>query len=172
MGACVGVRGNRVKNIVRELYNEKIDIIPFSNNLLELLQNILAPIEIRKINVNEEDSVVSIVVDDEDFAVVIGKKGMNARLIGKLIDRQLEVQRLTDYNCTMALLREEWASATDDLSLDQPLDSVEGLSSLIVDHLVAEGYDTIRSLLRAKPEKLASIPGADKVLEQIRKQRT
>ena len=172
VGACVGVRGNRVKNIVRELYNEKIDIIPFSNNLLELLQNILAPIEIRKINVNEEDSVVSIVVDDEDFAVVIGKKGMNARLIGKLIDRQLEVQRLTDYNCTMALLREEWASATDDLSLDQPLDSVEGLSSLIVDHLVAEGYDTIRSLLRAKPEKLASIPGADKVLEQIRKQRT
>ena len=172
VGACVGVRGNRVKNIVRELYNEKIDIIPFSNNLLELLQNILAPIEIRKINVNEKDSVVSIVVDDEDFAVVIGKKGMNARLIGKLIDRQLEVQRLTDYNCTMALLREEWASATDDLSLDQPLDSVEGLSSLIVDHLVAEGYDTIRSLLRAKPEKLASIPGADKVLEQIRKQRT
>jgi len=172
VGACVGMRGNRVKNIVRELHNEKIDIIPASNDLVESLQNILSPIEIRKINVNEEDNSVSIVVDDDDFAAVIGKKGMNARLISKLIGKHLEAQRLTDYNCTMAILREEWAAATDDVSLDQPLQSIEGLSSLIVDHLVAEGYDTIRSLLIATPEKLASIPGADKVLEQIRKQRT
>lgn len=172
VGACVGMRGNRVKNIVRELHNEKIDIIPFASDVIELLQNILSPLEIRKIKVNEEDNSISIVVDDDDFAAVIGKKGMNARLISKLIGKQLEVQRLTDYNRTMAILREEWA-ATDDDSLDQPLQSLEGsVSSLIIDHLVAEGYDTIRSLLIASPEKLASIPGADKVLEQIRKQRT
>jgi len=170
VGACVGMRGNRVKNIVRELHNEKIDIIPSASELIELLQNILSPIEIRKININEEDNSLSIVVDDDDFAAVIGKKGMNARLISKLIGKHLEVQRLTDYHRTMAILREEWAS-TDDASLDQPLESIEGLS-LIIDHLVAEGYDTIRSLLIATPEKLASIPGADKVLEQIRKQRT
>lgn len=172
VGACVGMRGNRVKNIIRELHNEKIDIIPFSNDLLELLQNILSPIEIRKINVNEEDESLSIVIEDDDFAAVIGKKGMNARLISKLIGYHLEVQRMTDYNRTMAIQREEWAAATDDKTLDQPLSSLEGLSSLIIDHLVAEGYDTIRSLLIASPEKLASIPGADKVLEQIRKQRT
>ncbi|MFI5343525.1 MAG: transcription termination factor NusA [Chlamydiales bacterium] len=176
VGACVGMRGNRVKNIVRELHNEKIDIIPFTNDLVEGLQNILSPIEIRKINVNEEDESISIVVDDDDFAAVIGKKGMNARLIGKMIGYHLEVQRMTDYNRTMAIQREEWAAATDDTTLDQPLQSIEGLSSLIVDHLVAEGYDTVRSLLKATPEQLASIPGistemADKVLEQIRKQR-
>lgn len=171
VGACVGMRGNRVKNIVRELHNEKIDIIPFSNDVMELLQNILSPIEIRKINTNEEDQSISIVVEDEDFAAVIGKKGMNARLISKLVGYHLEIQRMTDYNRTMAIQREEWASAEDD-SLNQPLTSVEGLSRLIVDNLLAEGYDTIRSLLIASPEKLASIPGADKVLEQIRKQRT
>ncbi len=78
VGACVGMRGNRVKNIVRELHNEKIDIIPFSGDAIELLQNALVPIEIRKINLNEDDRVISIVVEDDDFAAVIGKKGMNA----------------------------------------------------------------------------------------------
>lgn len=175
VGACVGMRGNRVKNIVRELHNEKIDIIPFSADPIELLQNALAPIEIRKINLNEDDHVISIVVDDDDFAAVIGKKGMNARLNSQLIGYGLDVQRMTDYNRTMAIQRQELAS-TNDPTLDQPLESIEGVNSLIFDHLVAEGYNTLRSLLQATPEQLATIPGislelADKILEQIRKQR-
>lgn len=175
VGACVGMRGNRVKNIVRELHNEKIDIIPYSADPIELLQNALSPIEIRKISLNEEDHVISIVVEDEDFAAVIGKKGMNARLNSRLIGYDLEVQRMTDYNRTMAIQRHELAS-TDDPTLDQPLTAIEGVNSLIFDHLVTEGYSTPRSLLQATPEQLATIPGislelADKILEQIRKQR-
>lgn len=175
VGACVGMRGNRVKNIVRELHNEKIDIIPFSNDPIELLQNALSPIEIRKINLNEEDQIISIVVDDDDFAAVIGKKGMNARLNSRLIGYDLEVQRMTDYNRTMEIQRHELAS-TDDPSLDLPLESIEGVNKLIFDHLVAEGYTTLRHLLQASPEQLAAIPGisremADKILEKIRKQR-
>ena len=122
------MRGNRVKNIVRELHNEKIDIIPFSADPIELLQNALSPIEIRKINLNEEDQVISIVVEDDDFAAVIGKKGMNARLNSRLIGYDLEVQRMTDYNRTMAIQRQELAS-TDDPTLDQPLESIEGVNS-------------------------------------------
>lgn len=176
VGACVGMRGNRVKNIVRELHNEKIDIIPYSSDLLGMLQNILSPIEIRKINVNEEDESISIVVEDDDFAAVIGKKGMNARLTSKLVGYQLDVQRMTDYNRTSAIQRDEWASTNDPI-LDTKLVDIEGLSSLIIDQLVAEGYETVGSLLKATPEELAAIPGikpdiADKVLEQIRKQRT
>ncbi len=71
VGACVGMRGVRVKNVVRELHNEKIDIIPFSQDPIELLQNALSPIEIRKINISEDDNSISIVVGDEDFAAVI-----------------------------------------------------------------------------------------------------
>ncbi|MBA3722149.1 MAG: transcription termination/antitermination protein NusA [Parachlamydiaceae bacterium] len=176
VGACVGMRGNRVKNIVRELHNEKIDIVPFSQDPIELLQNALTPIEIRKINLNEDDKVISIVIDDEDFATVIGKKGMNARLNSRLIGYELEVQRMTDYNKTMEIRRFEMAS-TEDPTLDQPIQSIEGLSSLVIDHLAAEGYNTLRSLLTAAPEQLAAIPGisremADKILDQIRKQRT
>lgn len=185
VGACVGMRGNRVKNIVRELHNEKIDIIPFSTDSIELLQNALSPIEIRKINLNEEDKTLSIVVEDEDFATVIGKKGMNARLNSRLIGYNLEVQRMTDYNRAMAIQRTELASK-DDPILDQPLKEIDGINNLgfnklvfedIFEHLEAKKLGTMRALLQATPEQLVtpgiiSLEMADKILEQIRKQRT
>lgn len=175
VGACVGMRGNRVKNVVRELHNEKIDIIPFAADAVDLLQNALSPIEIRKISVSDEDNTISIVVEDDDFAAVIGKKGMNARLNSRLIEHELEVQRMSDYNKTMAIQRNELASA-DDPTLDEPLTSMDGINKLIFEHLVAEGFNTPRSLLLSSPEKLAQVPGisldmANKILEQIRKQR-
>lgn len=179
VGACVGMRGNRVKNVVRELNNEKIDIVPFSQDSIELLQNALAPIEIRKISVDDEDPdhrVVSIVVDDEDYPAVIGKKGMNARLNSELIECELDVQRMSDYNRAMALQRTELASS-EDTTLDEPVSQIEGVSSLILEHLTAEGFGTVRKLLTASPEQLAQVSGisletADSILEKIRKQRT
>lgn len=175
VGACVGMRGNRVKNVVRELNNEKIDIIPFSDDPVELLQNALSPIEIRKISVNEDDQVISIVVDDEDYAAVIGKRGMNARLNSQLIEHELEVQKMSEHNRMMALQRMELAES-DDPELDQPLDSITGVNKFIFENLVSEGFNTPRSLLTASPEKLAAIPGisiemADLILDQIRKER-
>ncbi len=175
VGACVGMRGIRVKNIVRELHNEKIDIIPHFNDTLQLLQSALSPIEIRKINLNEEDNIVSIVVDDEDYATVIGKRGLNAKLNSELIGAHLEVQRMSDYNKTMALQRIKLASS-EDPELDETLKQIDGISSLIIEHLITEGFNTPRTLLMATPEQLAAIPGisletADKILEQIRKQR-
>lgn len=175
VGACVGMRGMRVKNVMRELHSEKIDIIPYSQDPIELLQNALSPIEIRKINVNSDDQVISIVVEDEDFAAVIGKKGMNARLNGELVGHDLEVQRMTDYNKVMAIHRSELA-ATDDPTLDQELEPIEGISNLLFEHLKAEDFKTPRSLLMTSPENLAlklkiSVEEADKILEKIRKQR-
>lgn len=175
VGACVGMRGIRVKNVVRELHNEKIDIIPFSQDAVELLQNALSPIEIRKVSVSEDEGTVSIVVEDDDFAAVIGKKGMNARLNSQLIGYELDIQRMSDYNRTKTLQRSELAES-DDPTLDEPLTEIEGINNLIFEHMVAEGYNTPRRLLTTSPEQLATIPGisletADKILEQIRKQR-
>ncbi len=175
VGACVGMRGNRVKNVVRELHNEKIDIIPFSNNPVELLQNALNPIEIRKISINEEDGIISIVVDDEDYAKVIGKRGMNARLNGQLIGFELEIQKMTDYTRTMAIERTELASS-DDPTLDETLKEIEGVNKMIFENLLSEGFTTPRKLLLATPDQLSAISGisldlADHILKQIRKQR-
>lgn len=176
VGACVGMRGVRVKNVVRELNNEKIDIVPFAQDPVELLQNALSPIEIRKISINDEDKIISIVVEDDDFAAVIGKKGMNARLNGQLIGYELEIQRMTDYNRLMVMQSSELASS-DDPTLDEPLTSIDGINKLIVDQLTAEGF-TLRKLLMMTPKELTDmkIPGidskaADKILEQVRKKR-
>lgn len=175
VGACVGMRGSRVKNIVREINNEKIDIIPFSDDPIELLQNALSPIEIRKIKVNEEDKVISIVVEDDDLAAVIGKRGMNARLNSQLIGYELEVQKMSEYKRALALQQLELAELNDP-TLDEPLKEIEGVNKLIFEHLVAEGYNTPRALLKASTEQLAAIPGisaemADRILEELRKQR-
>lgn len=174
VGACVGMRGSRVKNVLSELHNEKIDIIPYAQDPVELLQNALSPIEIRKISVNEEDKIISIVVDDQDFAAVIGRKGMNARLNSELIGYELEIQRMNDYNKTMALRRTELATS-DDPTLDVPLTEIEGINKFIVEQLVEEKY-TPRMLLMISSDELASklkisLEMADKILEQIRKQR-
>jgi N utilization substance protein A len=174
VGACVGLRGNRVKNIIRELNNEKIDIIPFSDDPIQLLQNALSPIEIKKINVSDDQETISIVVDDEQYPAVLGKRGMNARLNGQLIDAELEVQKMSQYQAAMNSERAEMASV-DDPVLDEPL-QIEGLSGLIVESLISAGYDTQRKVLSATREQLATIPEisldmADKILEKIRKKR-
>lgn len=175
VGACVGMRGQRVKNVVRELHNEKIDIIPFSEDPVELLQNALSPIEIRKISVSEEDSLISIVIDDQDYAAVIGKRGMNARLNSELIGYELEVQKMTDYNRAMAVQRLELAES-DDPTLDSSIETIAGINQLIVGQL-KEKFPTVRSVLQSTPEELSSsanisIEMADKILDQARKQRT
>jgi transcription termination/antitermination protein NusA len=171
VGSCVGVRGGRVKNVIRELKSEKIDIIPHSDEPIELLQNSLSPLEVKKANINEEDKVIAIVVQDDDFANAVGKKGVNLRLTGQLVGYKIEIQKLTDYNRTMLLQREELASSEDSI-LDEPLTSLEGISHLVFDNLVAEGLNTPRRILQLPIEKLKAIPGisgeiADRILDKI-----
>ncbi|MCB1136447.1 MAG: transcription termination/antitermination protein NusA [Chlamydiia bacterium] len=175
VGACVGMRGSRVKNVVRELNNEKVDIIPFADEPVELLQNALSPIEIRKVRYDEEERTISIVVDDDDFATVIGRKGMNARLNGELLQVELDAQKMSDYHRSMALQRMQLAQS-EDPKLDEPLETLPGVNALILENLIAEGFDTERKLLLVKPEELAAVPGisldmADSILEQLRKER-
>lgn len=174
VGACVGVRGTRVKNVIRELNNEKIDIIPYSEDKLQLLENALAPIEIKKISVSEDESTISIVVDDEAYPTVLGKKGMNIRLCGQLIGAELDVQRMSEYQTAMNIQRTQ-LSLMDDPTLDEQL-TIEGMSSFILESLITAGYDTPRKVLSATPAELSNIPEispeiADKILEEVRQKR-
>lgn len=176
VGACVGMRGTRVKNIIRELNNEKIDIFlyPADGDRVHLLQNALAPVLIKKINISEDGRLVSIVVADEDYPSVLGKGGMNARLLARLIDGELSVQKMTDYQNALSIERAQMA-IVDDPALDLPL-VVEGMSPMIRASLISAGYDTPRKLLNSNPQELAQIPEislemADKILEQIRNKR-
>ncbi|MCH9633319.1 MAG: Transcription termination/antitermination protein NusA [Chlamydiae bacterium] len=162
VGACVGMRGSRVKNVVRELNNEKIDIIPYADDPIELLQNALSPVEIKKISINEQDRIVTIVVDDDDFPTVIGKKGMNARLNGRLIDAEITVKRMTEYRKVLAIQKIELAES-EDPSLDQPLELRE-VNNMIVENLIEAGFDTKRKILQATSEQITEVPGVSEAM--------
>ncbi len=166
------MRGARIKNIIRELNDEKIDIVNYSPVPTELLQNLLCPIEIQKIAILEDDKVIAIVVHDSDYATVIGKRGINARLISQILGYELEVQRMSEYNKLLEIQRLQLAEFDNPL-LDEPLE-IEGISKLVIQNLVYAGYDTVRKLLLASANDLAAVPGislelAYKILEQVSK---
>lgn len=175
VGACVGIRGNRVKNVIRELNNEKIDIIPYSEDPARLLQNAMHPLEIKKMFISDDKSTINIIVNDEDYPAALGKRGMNARLNGELADVELRVEKMSQYQNVMNIERAQLAQI-DDPTLDERL-SIEGVSGMIIESLISAGFDTSRKVLNATTDELAKIPEisiemADKILEQIRKKRT
>ncbi len=174
VGACVGVRGSRVKNLIRELNNEKIDIMPYSEDPIRLLQNALSPIEVKKMSLSDDKSTIFIIVEDELYPTLLGKRGLNAKLNGELLGLQLQIQKLSEYQAAMDVEREQMASI-EDPELDAEL-AIEGMSPMIVESLISAGYDTLRKVLSATPKELSNIPEisldmADKILEQIRKKR-
>lgn len=174
VGTCVGVRGTRIKNIIRELNNEKIDVVPYSDDTIQLLENLLAPAEVRKMK--EYDSRIWIVVMDEDYPTVIGKRGMNARLIGQMIGKEIDVQKISEYQKLLTIQMVELAES-EDPTFDEKL-KIEGLSGLILESLVSAGYDTMRKFMQATPADISSkVPGvnyydlASRILDQIQKKK-
>ena len=172
VGSCVGVRGTRVKNIIREIDNEKIDIIPFAEDPIVLLQRAIDPIEIKKIHVDDEEGVVSIVCADEDYPTILGRKGMNIRLIGNLIERELEVQKMSAYSQASRIERQQLA-LSENPALDAPLE-LKGISSFALDSLTGAGFTTPGQLLRADPVEIAeksdlSPELVESILEQVEK---
>lgn len=93
VGACVGLRGARVKNIVRELNNEKVDIIRWSENTREFVEDALKPAKIRSIALDEENRRVRVTVDEEELSKAIGRRGQNARLTSRLVGWDVQVEK-------------------------------------------------------------------------------
>ncbi|MBI5273707.1 MAG: transcription termination/antitermination protein NusA [Chlamydiales bacterium] len=146
VGACVGVRGTRVKNIIKELNNEKIDILPYSDDLQDLLTNILSPVVPKKMDVDDNDTII-LVVADEDYPTVLGKKGCNARLIAELIEHEVKVYKQSEYG-KQELFERKQIALMEDPTLDEVL-SIEGVNPLILDSITTAGYDTPRKILTA-----------------------
>ncbi len=171
VGTCVGVRGTRIKNVIRELNNEKIDVVPYSEDSFELLQNLLAPTQIRKCRM--KDGRIFLVVADEDYPAVIGKRGMNARLIGRILECAIDVQKISEYQKILAVRMVELGDSPN-VSLDEPL-RVEGVSPLILQGLIGAGYLTLRQFMHADPAEISQkVPGvnyydlADKIADQLK----
>jgi N utilization substance protein A len=98
VGACVGMKGTRVQSIVRELRGERIDIIPWTDDLRVLIAKALSPAVVESIGINEEEKSAMVVVSDQQLSIAIGKKGQNVRLAMKLTGWDIDIISDTEYN--------------------------------------------------------------------------
>lgn len=176
LGACVGVRGTRVKNIIRELNNEKIDIVIYTEDPVQLLYALLHPIEPKKLNYDQENGKISLIVEDEDYPIVIGKRGMNARLNAELVGCELDVKKLSEYQAELSFERQQ-IQLEESPELDVELEAIEGMNQFVIESLKEAGFDTPRKILNVSSKELSketgiSVEMAEDLMEKLRKIRT
>ncbi|MGC8824999.1 MAG: transcription termination factor NusA [Bacteroidales bacterium] len=132
VGACVGMKGSRIHGIVRELRNENIDVINYTNNTQLLIQRALAPAKISSIKLDEANKRAEVYLQPKEVSLAIGKGGMNIKLASQLTGYEIDVYR-------------ESAEDEEDVSLDEFADEID---EWIIDELKAIGCDTAKSVLQ------------------------
>jgi N utilization substance protein A len=152
VGACVGMRGSRVQAVVAELQGEKIDIIQWSPDDPAFIVNALAPAEVSKVVMDEEDNRVEVVVPDEQLSLAIGRRGQNVRLASQLTGWQIDI--ITESQESERRQR-EFAERTQ--LFQEALDVDEVIAQL----LVTEGFATVEDVAYVEPSEIASIEGFD-----------
>ena len=139
VGACVGMKGSRIHGIVRELKNENIDIVNFTNNTVLFIQRALTPAKVTKIDLDVENERASVYLEPDQVSLAIGKGGTNIKLASKLTGLELDVFRNND------------ELEIDDVDLDEFKDEIE---AWIIESLKNIGCDTARSVLDLSKEEL------------------
>src|SRR6202044_254045 len=109
VGACVGARGSRVRMVTNELRGERVDVVPFSDDPVELIQNALAPARVREVRLDEETGTATVIVSDFQLSLAIGKEGQNARLSARLSGWRVDIKSETQLAEEEARYGEEWA---------------------------------------------------------------
>jgi N utilization substance protein A len=161
VGACVGMRGSRVKNIVSELQGEKIDIIRWSDNTREYITASLSPAKISEIKLDKEKQKAEVIVPEDQLSLSIGKRGQNVRLASRLVGWELDIR-------TKPELKEEAQPKEE-----QSIADIHGVGEKILSTLVEAGFSTLESLASADVEALSQIKGvgtkkAEKIIKEAK----
>jgi N utilization substance protein A len=149
VGACVGLRGQRVKNIVRELNNEKVDIIKWDPNIRVYITHALAPAQLKNFDIDEANRRVRIIVSEDQLSLAIGKRGQNARLTSKLTGWHVDIE--AEAVVTMGF----------EQKVAQAVDAVAGIQGITRDQaniLVHKGFLSFEDLMQAEASDLAEMP--------------
>jgi N utilization substance protein A len=146
VGACVGMKGSRVQNVVQELRGEKIDIIPWHMDPAKFVCNALAPAEISRVIIDESNNLMEVIVPDEFLSIAIGKKGQNVRLASKLTSWHLDVKSESRYN-------EAMQTGYDSLV------ALPGVGISLADALYESGFYSAEEISEANIEDLVQIRG-------------
>jgi len=158
VGACVGLRGQRVKNIVRELNNEKIDIIPWDEDIETYVTNALSPAEIKRLAVDENRKRIHIFVEPDQLSLAIGRRGQNARLTSILTGWQIDIDPEEEVKVGF---EEQVAEAVDALA------AIPGIEKAQADAIVHAGLLTLDALNGVEADDLKEIPGLEDSAETV-----
>lgn len=148
VGACVGMKGSRVQQIVQELRGEKIDIVPWNEDITRFAANALAPAEISRIFLDEENKELEIVVPDNQLSLAIGKRGQNVRLAAKLTGWRIDI------------LSESAASARTAEAIFN-LMLIPGMNQTMAQNIFQSGFGNFQLIADASVEDIMTIPGYD-----------
>ncbi len=156
VGACVGMKGSRIHGIVRELKNENIDVINWTNNIQLLIQRALTPAKITSMELDNEKKHASVYLKPDQVSLAIGRRGVNIKLASELTGYELDVYRDSEEET------EEF-----DVDLEEFADEIE---TWVIDELKRVGCDTAKSVLRLTPEELERRTDLEKeTIDDVRK---
>ncbi|AAS94992.1 transcription termination factor NusA [Nitratidesulfovibrio vulgaris] len=147
VGACVGIRGSRIQNVVQELRGERIDIVVWSPEIATYARNALSPAVISRIVVDEEENLLEVIVPDDQLTNAIGRKGQNVKLAAKLLGWKIDIYTETRYNEANAIGR--------------GLEQIASVAEISIEQFVTAGFQSIERLREASDEELASGLGID-----------
>jgi len=152
VGACVGMRGSRVQSVVNELSGEKIDIVHWSEDVAALVVSALAPAEIQKVIIDEQNKRLEAILSEENLSKAIGRRGQNVRLASKLINYEIDILTEKEESEKRQLeFKEKTEIFVKNLEVDETLGQL----------LVAEGFSTIEEISKAPSEDISKIEAID-----------
>jgi len=165
VGACVGMRGSRVKNIVSELHGEKIDIVRFSSDMKEYIQAALSPAEISQIQINAGDKKANIIVADDQLSLAIGKHGQNVRLASRLLGWELNIFSADQWKAQKEAQEKEEAAAEATAGAEgtATIADLSGVGEKLRENLKEAGFDSLSKIAASCVEELTKIKGVGEV---------
>jgi len=176
VGACVGMRGNRVRNIVNEMNGEKIDIVRFNDDIREYIKASLSPAKISEIKLDKEKLKAEVVVDNDQLSLAIGKHGQNVRLASRLVGWELDIR--TKAPPAQEPKKEEAAKeepqVQEEVAAAASLEGLPGVGEKTLANLKKAGFKTIDDILQATAGDLIKVDGigekkAAKILQEAKK---
>lgn len=161
VGACVGMRGSRVKNIVSELQGEKIDIVRYASDIKEYIQAALSPAEISQIQLDFDEKKANIIVADDQLSLAIGRHGQNVRLASQLVEWELNLFSFEQWK-ELQDKQETEVESTED-SEEVSIADLSGVGDKLVEQLTEAGFDMLEKIAEADINALIQIKGLGKV---------
>ena len=154
VGACVGIKGSRVQNIIRELRGEKIDIVQWNEDPCTFAINALNPAKVSRVSiVHEKEKIMEVIVEERQLSLAIGKKGQNVRLAARLIGWRIDIKSEEEKKLEVQSQMDALAATQTSLSI------LSGLGEKTVERLAEQGFSTVEEVASLEPDALTEIPG-------------